>query len=873
MGILQRPIHFTCYKVLGCGALACALFGGAVFAQSKEEAFAKRIEEGKTHWAYQPLARPAAPQVDNAEWSANPIDAFVYSRLQAENLSPSEEASKRTLIRRAYYDLLGLSPSPEEVEAFTADAAPDAYEKLLDRLLASPHYGEKWGRHWLDLVRYAETHGYERDAPKPHMWRYRDYVVNAFNQDKPYDQFIREQLAGDELDVVTPESITATGYYRLGIWDDEPADKVLARYDELDGIVDTTSRVFLAMTIACARCHEHKIDPIPQEDYYRFMAFFHNIEPTKRDAEPVRSVMTPEEQAAYEKESGSLKRAIDSLERKMKDVEQEFAALWKEGNAAVVTSDISDLKYRYYRDTWVMLPDFDALKPEDEGALPNNLISLSPQTRPDSFGLVFMGNLHVPADGDYTFRMDSDDGSRLIVNGTVVIDHDGAHALGEVKTATIFLEEKIYPIRVEYFQNTSNKAIKLDWSGPGFQNRFLSEVEGIGGKPVRELVEEHGEKVLDAGTWQRYVALKKELEKRKAMPPVGGKFASAVTELGATVPDSFVQRRGNPHYPGDQVYAQAPLMLAHGLEITPTPRPENKSCGLRRELADWIADPQNPATSRVIANRIWKYHFGRGIVESTSDFGIQGIPPTHPELLDWLATEFVAQGWSFKRMHKLIMLSQTYRQDSKANDAAMAKDPRNTLWWRFDMRRLTAEEVRDSILAANGTLNLELGGPQVYPPLPAEVLATSSQPDLAWGKATPQQAARRSIYIHVKRSLTVPFLTDFDFADTDNTCPERFSTAVPTQALNMINSEFILEAADKFASRLMRETLEVSNPETKQVERAFELLTTRPPTIEEVERGVKFMRELREEFGLSEEKALERFCLMVYNLNEFVYLD
>jgi hypothetical protein len=542
------------------------------------------------------------------------------------------------------------------VESFVADTSPRAWEQLIDRLLESPRYGEKWGRHWLDLVRFAESNSYERDGDKPNAWRYRDYVIRAFNQDKPYDRFLREQLAGDEFANPDADAIIATGFYRLGIWDDEPADRELARYDGLDDIVTTTGQVFLGLTVDCARCHNHKFDPIPQKDYYRLLSFFQNVQPYKNGG------------------------------------------------------------------------------PTDE---------------------------------------------------------------------------------VPFFASETEKAALKD--NPDPPNKAL-----------------------------------------------------AVTENGASAPETFVLVRGNPQVKGDQV---EPAFL----EVLNAPPPQipaaaagAKSSGRRTALANWIASPTNQLTARVMANRIWQHHFGRGLVRSPNNFGVQGDRPTHPELLDWLASEFIAQGWRLKPIHRLIMTSSAYRMSSRGRDEALKRDPANDRFWRFDMRRLTAEEIRDSILAHSGALNVKMSGPGIFVDIPKEVTAGQSRPGSGWGKSPPDEQARRSVYIKVKRSLITPLLESFDLAETDRSTPVRFNTVQPTQALGMINGDFLNQQAEVLAARLRREAGEDVR---RQVRLGLYLVTARPPTETEIKRGVGLIDAIKRADHAAPEVALKYFCLMALNLNEMVYLD
>ncbi len=684
----------------------------------------KITDKDRAHWAFQPVKKPVVPVVKDQRWTANPIDAFVFAKLEAKGLAANPPADKRVLIRRVCYDITGLPPTPEEVEAFVADTSPKAWENLVERLLASPRYGEQWGRHWLDLVRFAESNSYERDNTKPNAWRFRDYVIRAFNDDKPYDRFIREQLAGDELADASNDSIIATGYYRLGIWDDEPADKELARYDMLDDIVATTGHVFLGLTVDCARCHDHKIDPIAQRDYYALVSFFHNVNPYKNggttDEVPLRE--SPDDAVSPEQAAKDREDKRQDLEEKMSELEEHFRLLSKASKAS------------------------------------------------------------------------ADDIKKLI-------KRDGARVLGEEAFT-----------RYELFR-TALAAL----------NRDIAKVD-------------------------------------KAL---------AVTEAGVKPPDTFMLGRGNPANKGEQVEPAFPQVLNPPPPLI-TPRVSAKSCGRRSALADWIASGENPLAARVMANRVWQGHFGRGIVRSSSNFGVQGDAPTHPELLDWLASELVEHGWSLKALHRVILMSNAYRMSSRPAAMALKTDPQNDLLSHFDMRRLAAEEVRDSVLAVSGTLNPKMYGPGIYVEIPKEVLAGQSRPGNGWGKSLAEDQARRSIYIFVKRSLITPILASFDVAETDHSVPVRFASTQPTQALGMLNSTFINRQAAKLADRVQEEA---ADDVPQQVRRTLTLVTSRPPSEAEVQRGVKLIGALREQAGVTSAVALTSFCLLALNLNEFLYLD
>jgi mono/diheme cytochrome c family protein len=681
-------------------------------------------EKDKSHWAFRPIVRPPVPTVRQQAWVKNPIDAFILAKLQQHGLTPNPTASKHELVRRLYFDLTGLPPTPKEVEDYVNDPSPKAWEALVDRLLDSPGYGEQWARHWLDLVRYAETNSYERDGVKPHVWRYRDYVIRAMNDDKPFDRFLLEQLAGDELPDPSADALIATGYYRLGIWDDEPSDPVGARYDGLDDIVATTSQVFLGLTVDCARCHDHKIDPIPQKDYYRLLAFFHNINHYKNggptDEVPLFSTASARQE--YE-------RAVKELEDKRKAVQDSVVDIEKEFRA------------KYTKD--------------------------------------------------------------------------------------------------------------------------------VGKKDLGKLIAAEGQGILGTEKVQQYSKLQKQVTalKKKTVP---ADFCLGVTEAGATAPDTFVLIRGNAANKGALVEPGFPQVLTAKLPEIPTPSGGARTSGRRLALANWLISKDNPLTARVAVNRLWQFHFGRGIVRSPNNFGTQGDKPTHPELLDWLASEFVDRGWSMKAIHRMILTSNAYQMSSKGNTAALAADPQNDLHWRFDMRRLSAEEIRDAMLEISGSLNRKMYGAGIYPEMPKEVLRGQSMPGKGWGKSSPQEQARRSIYVHVKRSLLLPILELFDLAETDRSNPVRFSSTQPTQALLMLNSDFANSQADIFAARIKREAGD--KPED-QVKLALSLATSRTPTTGEVARCMRLYSELQIQDGASPELALKYVCLMLFNLNEFVYVD
>lgn len=692
--------------------------------------------EAKAFWSHKPIKRSPLPSVKDKAWAKSAIDRFILAKLEAAGLKPSSRAGKVALIRRAYYDLIGLPPKPADVEAFLADKSPTAFEKIVDELLDSPHYGEKWGRHWLDLVHYAESNSFERDNPKPDVWRYRDYVIRAFNENKPYDDFLREQLAGDELENPTPDSIIATGYYRLGLWDDESADPPKARFDEIDDWVTVTGQVMLGMTMNCARCHHHKIDPVSMTDYYGLVAIFRDV--------------------------NSFQAGHDGMSKR-----------FNKGN--------------YHR----KLSDF------------------------------------IPQDKLKSSKVN------------VVIDENKLKRLNdELAKMEAEISKKLPGGVVDDFKYESNRVT---------------------------VVRKHA-KLLPKGMPKRYQKTFDErnaLRRQKELKDIRVLAASSTPNP----PDTHILLRGSPRAKGKKVEPGFPQIFS---PPKPLIKKKQRSTGRRLAFANWLTSKSNPRTARVMANRIWQHHMGRGIVRSANDFGLVGEKPTHPELLDWLASEFMAKGWSMKAMHRLIMLSNTWQMSSAGNETALAKDPANNLFWRYNLRRQTAEEIRDSVLALVGTLNLKMYGPSIYPEIEREILASQSRPGANWRTSRGADAARRSVYIHVKRSLIVPIIERFDAADTDATCPVRFNTIQPSQALTTINGKFMNDASKVFAARLIKEAGDRS---ADQVKLALRLTTAREPSDEEVDWGVKLIDDLMKEDGADSTRALQYFCVMALNLNEFMYVD
>ena len=729
-----------CVVVLaGCAALWAA------------DTFTQRQRE---FWSFQKVKPQSPPAVRHTDWARTPIDAFILEKLEAKNIAPGPRADKITLLRRATFDLTGLPPAPEEVEAFLADHSPQAFEKVVDRLLASPQYGERWGRHWLDLARFAESEGFKSDEARPNAWRYRDYVIGALNQDKPYNRFVQEQIAGDEMWPDSPEARVATAFHRNYPDESNARNLEQRRQEILDDITDATGAVFLGLTYGCARCHNHKFDPILQADYYKLQAFFANTAANDHIA-----MLSAEQLAAYR-----TKRA--AWEEKTSGVRAQIAAL------------LAPAKEAYRKDY------FDKYPPEIQAMI------LKPAAE-----------------------------------------------------------------RTAYESQMYAKA-----------------------RPYLDMPDEDAARQLKGEQKQKYAALKAELAAFDDSNPGELPEGIGMADLGRTAPATHVLAVGVYDAYKEEVQPGFLTLLDPApAKIVP---PENvESTGRRTALAKWLTDPANPLTARVMVNRIWHYHFGRGIVGTPSDFGVMGQRPSHPELLDWLAQEFVRDGWSMKRMHRLIMLSAVYQQASDSRKDAAAIDPDNRLLWAFPRQRLESEVIRDASLSAAGLLNLKAGGPSVFPELPTGM----PSPRGGWKQSAAEEGNRRSVYIFVKRNARYPMMEAFDMPDTHESCPRREVTTTAPQALTMMNDRVTLEWAQAFAAR----ALAAKDP----VDSAFRAAYSRPPDGWEKDTVATFLEKQKRVIAAREaagEKlalpaaapagmepayaaAFVDFCQMLLNSNEFVY--
>jgi mono/diheme cytochrome c family protein len=697
----------------------------------------------RQQWAFQLPKKGVIPRVDSPAWQANPIDAFLMARMSAKGLKPSPKADRRTLIRRAYLDVLGLPPSPEQLDAFVKDSSPDAWPKLVDELLASSHYGERWARHWLDLVRYADSGGFEFDVDRPEGWRYRDYVVNAFNKDKPYSRFVLEQLAGDEIEgldaAAKDEAMIATGFLRVG---PNLGGGERGRQDALDDLIGTTSLTFMGMTVSCARCHNHKFDPIPQKDYYRIQAVFFSTRGVEHPLVPAHEVEADRKETAR----------IDGLMRPLRQEKRELEAPYLK---QLVDREIS------------RLPEY---------------LQVAYKTP--------------PAQRTEGQKLNAAQVEKTLQNDT--------------------LRAKITEIDLVPLMTADERA----------KHKSLTDR-------------------IDA------------LDKQKPKPyPT----ALAIADSGREARPSFFLHRGSIDAKGSAMTPGVLSVAAWTDYSFPTPPADAKSTYRRRAFAEWLIAPGNPLTARVMVNRIWQHHFGEGIVRTPSSFGKMGEPPSHPELLDWLAVEFVERGWSIKAMHRLMMTSEAYQMASDDTAANLALDPENRLFWRMPRQRLEGEIIRDQILAVAGTLDRTMGGPNVFPYIDPDLFEKSSKRDWPGKPDEDPTTWRRSLYVFSKRSIRYPFFETFDQPNLVNSVDRRNRSTVAPQALILMNNAAVVLQASKFAERLAREA--GSDP-AKQVTRAFLLALGRDPSAEELAKSVAFVR--------SSPRGLAEFAHVLFNVSEFVY--
>jgi mono/diheme cytochrome c family protein len=859
-------------------------------------------------WSFKPIAKPAIPEPKaSTAIIRNPIDSFVVAKLGQKGLVQSPEATRAQLIRRLAFDLAGLPPTPEEVEAFVRDPDPRAYERLVDRLLASPHYGERWARHWLDVVHYGETHGYDKDKPRPNAWPYRDYVIRSLNEDKPYTRFVEEQVAGDILFPETRDGIEALGFVAAGPWDfighaevaETKIDGKVARHLDRDDMVANTIQTFNSLTVQCAQCHNHKFDPIPQEDYYSLQADFAALDRAdkKYDIDPAvgkkRADLKKRREDAESKLSAIIVAIKTRAGQELTDLDVKLAALEKSAKSGDAFGYHSQIEAKDEAVKWVEVDLGRSV------ALSN--IVLHPCK--DDFNNIGAG-FGFPARFKVEISEEADFKSAVQTVG----DRTGADTANPGLTAQVFAATgksaryirvtatKLAPRQGDYlFALSELEAFGLEGTNTalGAPVTALDSIEaparwrksnltdgyypGIGAEGSVEVAalrtaragllarvtrdeEQSAKDVLAAE-----LASAKE-EEAKLPPPSVAYVATVYYGSGAflgTGPTGghprpvYILNRGNVQKPGKEASPGA-LTLVNALPSRFELRPEGAEGDRRAALAKWLADKNNPLTWRSIVNRVWEYHFGKGIVDSPNDFGHMGALPSHPDLLDWLASNFRDSGGSLKVLHRLIVTSATYRQSS-LGDAAFAKiDSDNRFLWRMNRRKLEAEEVRDSILFVSGKLDTSMGGPS-FQDFVVEKPEHSPHYEYALHDPDDPKSFRRSIYRFIVRSQPNPFMVALDCADPSIQMAKRNDGISPLQALAMLNDSLMAVMAKHFAEKIGRH--EGTLPD--EVDRAFYETMGHPPSPRDRDALANFARE----------NGLPNLCRLLMNLNEFVFVD
>ena len=864
-------------------------------------------DERLDHWAWQPLAEPAVPdtrdafpQLDGVEPARTPIDQFVHSRLLAEGLAPSPAADRRVLIRRLSFDLIGLPPAAEEIDAFVRDPAPDAYEQLVDRLLASPRYGERWARHWLDVVHYGDTHGYDKDKPRPNAWPYRDYVIRSFNDDKPYARFVEEQIAGDVLFSDTRDGHEAIGFIAAGPWDfighrevpETKTDGKIARHLDRDDMVANTIGSFASVTVQCAQCHAHKFDPVSQEDYYSLQAVFAAIDrdDIRFDTDPnvaAKRRQLTQQKVAHASSKQALEEAIAAAagERLVALTAAIEALPVGEANPGPAYGWHSDISPTPDTETWVQV--------DLGGSLPLSEIVLRPchdtfNNIGAGFGFPLRYRVEVSDDAEFlkgvtlvASREDADvdnpgvsavrhpfDGTaryvRITATRLATRANDYIFALAELEALSRPAENETAANLALGCEVTSASSIEASprWGRGNLVDGQSPSATG----DERTRLETEREAVLAAARTPEQAARIAEAQRGIEEADAG---LAALPEQATVYAGGSLVRHGEPRTihllsrgsvlaPTREV-AAGTLSLIESLESRFDLPADHAEGDRRAALARWLTDPANPLIWRSLVNRVWHYHFGRGLVDTPNDFGRMGGEPSHPQLLDWLACVFRDGGGSLKDLHRLIVTSSTYRQVSTSREDAAAADADNRLLWRQNRRRLEAEAIRDAVLAAAGTLDLTMGGPGWQDFV---IEHPEHSPHYRYDLADPRDASswRRGVYRFIVRSQTQPFMTCLDCADPSMRVAKRNESVSALQALALLNNGFMLVQSEKLAQRLERD---VGDDRAAQIERAFQLALGRQP--DDIERDA--LVELANAHGLASAARV------ILNLNEFAYVD
>ena len=791
------------------------------------ELISKWIAEGapyRGHWAYQPIQNPAPPQVIDRDWPRQPLDSFILNKLENKKLSPSLEATKTEWLRRVYFDLTGLPPMPESIDNFLNDSKATAYQRVVDQLLASPQYGERWGRHWLDVARYGDSNGGDENHAFPHAYHYRNYVIDAFNTSKPFNQFITEQLAGDLLEE-TPnidknlQRLKATGFLAIGTKILAEQDPVKKQADSVDELIDTVSKALLGVTIACARCHDHKFDPIPTKDYYAFAGIFHSSEIGNQ---PLRTSSFIKAESGYQQE-------LNQLEEQLKNAETTWRSFQSLNH--FLTSQAEDFTRgnvqidheRYGLGIGII---------SDPGTQQNHAEYDFETARARRLAIEIRYAAETPRPG------------RILVDGAPITSEAFSALTGgwQPESQAWHLEG--------VFEIAAGKHTL----------RFESE-------PMMVHIDQF--RLIDVSTHSDHgQSIEKLLSIRKQHRQLLAQVPKPEQTMGVT--DNEV-RNVRIHIRGDHNSLGKEVARGFLSEIgSPTDHPVPPDASGRRQLAEWLTAEKNPLTARVFVNRVWRWHFGRGIVETTDNFGTRGSRPSHPELLDYLASQFIREGWSIKSLHRTIVLSSTYRLSSRTlNIEASESDPGNRLYWKRDIRRLEAEAFRDSLLFLSGRLSTEIGGGAM------NVKSQDPSPeDLVRNREIYEQSDRRSVYLPVVRSNIYDFLTLLDFPNAASPVGSRSTTTVPTQALLMMNHDFVRSEAKRILEYLDRQTTTAVQP--IRIEQLYRHLLGKTPNDVELAFSKAFLKNYSKtnnsSLETSSQDSLIALCHTLLMSNEFAYL-
>ena len=864
--------------------------------------------ERPTHWAFQPIVRADLPE---SSGRTSPIDALVQMRLKENGLSPSPEADRYTLVKRLYYDLLGLPPEPEAVEAFVNDAAPGAYERLVDDLLKSPHFGERWGRHWLDLARYADSDGYEKDRPRYNAWKYRDWVIQAINDDMPFDQFTIEQLAGDLLPGATPEQLLATAFHRQTLTNTEGGtDQEQWRVEAIFDRVETLGTAWLGLTVGCARCHSHKYDELSQREYYQLFAFFNN-------GDEVTTSMPSSEEALveYTAQKKTYDAILDELTAPLKAAKERLRpgyADWETAQKARVTDAVENSpKFHPLRITEVVSEAGATIEPLDDGSylvtgdMPAKdayLVTLKLDRAITGFKLEVLTHKSLPksgpgrpANGNFVLtefsleerpgafvaaRSDfsqkgfdpakaidgADDTGGWAISPEMGKPHEAVFALGEPLAADPATPSTI-TLRLSQQYKTPHTIGCFRLSGMTGEDPELLGLPDEVRKSLALEEDKRSEKQKDelfdyfASRDPEVKALQATVDAHKKAAPFNPNMTVRVLkERTKDRRQTHVMKRGDFLQPLGEV-SPATFAILHGLTAQGDDSEPN-----RLDLARWLVSPENPLTPRVTVNHIWSHLFGRGLVKTVGDFGVRGEAPTNPELLDWLASEFIRLGWSRKQFVKTIVMSHTYRQSSAHRPEQEKTDPENRLLSRQNRFRVEAEIVRDLVLSVSGLLDRRIGGPSVFPPLPPGIAELSyagnfkwgnsdwnSRPDRPHGVAPKDDVHRRGLYTFFKRTAAHPNLVTFDCPDANTTCVERSTSNTPLQSLQTLNNNVFVTSARALARRVDDE---INTNDAERLAYAFRLCTARPPSNEELNALLELLRDARAYYGEHADEAI-----------------